>query len=211
VVTTFAVVAGVAGGGLSASVVFIVGLASLLADGLAMGVGNFLSIRSERERYDRERTLEEWEVEHIPDLERAEIEDIYRQKGFSGTTLQTIVEVITSDKQRWVDTMMQEELQLAPETRSPLKAGAVTYTAFILVGFVPLLSYVAAIFIPSVNAHTFQLSIILTGVALFATGALKTLVVDKSMLRSGIEVLLLGGAVAVVAYLVGFALKSFGL
>ncbi|MEX2054731.1 MAG: VIT1/CCC1 transporter family protein [Candidatus Andersenbacteria bacterium] len=208
VVTTFAVVAGVAGADLSAAIVLVLGLANLLADGFAMGIGNFLSIRSERERYERERARETWEVEHIPEEERKEITAIYAAKGFSGELLHQVVTTITADKERWVDTMLQEEHGLARETRSPLKGGAVTYFAFIIIGFIPLLTFVVALFADALKPYTFPVSVALTAIALFAIGALKTLVVARPFWRSGLETLLMGGLAALVAYVVGYLLRG---
>src|SRR3972149_1785745 len=106
IVTTFAVVAGVAGANLPLPTVLILGFANLLADGLAMGLGNYLGIKSEVDYIRRERRLENWETAHSPSLERKEIEAIYRRKGFKGKELQRVVEVITGNKKVWVDTMM---------------------------------------------------------------------------------------------------------
>src|SRR3989339_220693 len=103
IVTTFAVVAGVAGANLPLSTVLILGFANLLADGLAMGLGNYLGIKSEVDYIRRERRLEGWETVRAPDLERKEIEAIYRRKGFKGKELQRVVEVITGNKKVWVD------------------------------------------------------------------------------------------------------------
>lgn len=208
VITTFAIVAGVAGAHLSAGVVLIAGIASLLADGFAMGVGNFLSIRSEQEHYDQERLREEWEVDNIPLHEKKEIEDIYRAQGFSGSTLDGIVENITADKDRWIDTMMTEELHLSRENRSAFSAGFVTFISFLLIGSVPLFSYVLALFFPGLLDMTFGISIIFTGCALFTIGALKSLVTGQPMFRSGMEILVVGSVVALVAYAVGFFLKD---
>jgi len=208
VVTTFAVVAGSAGADLSAAVVLILGLANLLADGFAMGVGNFLSIRSEHERYRHEREQEEWEIENVPEHEIKEIEDIYRAKGFEGQALTDAVRIITSDKDRWLDTMMREELNLSDDPRSPGKGGLTTYLAFIIIGFIPLLSFVVALKSPVFAANTFSISVGLTILALFIIGALKTIVVGRSWLRAGMETLVMGGMAAVVAYVVGYLLRG---
>ncbi len=208
VVTTFAVVAGVAGADLSASVVLILGIANLLADGFAMGVGNFLSIRSEKERFTHEWKEEAYEIETIPELERKEVETIYREKGFSGETLTAAVQTITADKERWIKEMLFEELGLTADTRSPLKGGIVTYLAFIIIGFVPLFAFVLAWFMPGVGEYTFVLSVVLTAIALFAIGALKTLVVARSMWIAGLETLFMGGLAAIVAYMVGYLLRG---
>src|SRR3989338_8162321 len=86
-VTTFAVVSGVAGAGLSSNVVIILGLANLLGDGLSMAIGNYLSSKSEREFVQQERKREEWEIEHYPEGEVEEIRQIFLRKGFKGKQL----------------------------------------------------------------------------------------------------------------------------
>lgn len=208
VITTFAVVAGTAGAELSAGVVLITGLASLLADGFAMGVGNYLSIRSDHERYARERARAARNIERQPEIERQEIATLYRAKGFTGPALDHIVATLTADEQHWLEAILRDKHGLARENRSPVKGGVMTYTAFIVMGFIPLLSYVAAVFIPGLNPLSFALSIALTGAALFLIGALKTLVIERSLVRSGLEIVLIGGGVAFVAYVVGFLLKG---
>lgn len=208
VVTTFAVVAGVAGADLSAAVVLVLGLANLLADGFAMGIGNFLSIRSEKERYTHEYHEEAYEIEKIPEHEAAEIREIYRNKGFKGKTLDSIVETITSDKERWIREMLFEEHGLSPDTRSPFRGGFITYLAFILIGFIPLLSFVLALFIPALAPSTFIISVVLTMLSLFFIGALKTLVVTQSVWKAGFETFFMGGLAAIVAYVVGYLLKG---
>lgn len=207
-VTTFAIMAGVAGADLSASVVLILGLANLLADGFAMGVGNFLSIKSDHERYHREKAHEMWEVENVPEQERKEIRDIYEEKGFKGEALDNAVEIITSDKDRWVLTMMREELGLSDDTRSSFKGGAVTFVAFILIGFIPLLSFVVALVVPQLEGMAFKLSVAFTMGALFLIGALKTVVIPQSWIKAGAETLVMGGLAAIVAYIVGFLLRG---
>ncbi len=208
VVTTFAVVAGVAGADLSASVILVLGLANLLADGFAMGIGNYLSIKSEKERYQHQLEEERYEVEKIPEHERREIEEIYRGKGFKGEALAAAVVTITSDKDRWVREMMFEEHGLTEDVRSPLRGGIVTYVAFIVIGFVPLLSFVLAIFLPGLQDSTFGISVALTILALFFIGALKTLVVRQSLFRAGMQTLMMGGLAAIVAYIVGYLLRG---
>lgn len=208
VVTTFAVVAGVAGADLAASVVVVLGLANLLADGFAMGIGNFLSIRSEHEHYRHERDQEAWEIDHIPEHERQEIRDIYAAKGFDGEILKQIVTTITADKKRWLTTMMSEELGLSDDPRSPLTGGFITYVAFVTIGLIPLLSFVFELALPGLHSYAFQISVGLTMVALFIIGALKTVVVPMRWQRAGLETLFMGGLAALVAYVVGYLLRG---
>src|SRR6056300_339085 len=123
-VTTFAVVAGSAGANLDTSVIIILGFANLIADGFAMSVGSYLSNKSEKQNFEKHERIEYWEVDHLPEKEKEEIRDIYRDKGFEGELLEQVVDVITSDKDRWVDVMMKEELNLIKEEKSPLAMGA---------------------------------------------------------------------------------------
>lgn len=208
IVTTFAVVSGVAGASLSSGIVLILGFANLFADGLSMAVGNFLGTKSELEYKQRERTREEWEVKNLPEEEKEEIRQIYRRKGFTGKLLESVVEVITRDKKQWVDTMLLEELHIIPEQKSPIKAGAVTFGSFVVAGFVPLLSYVLSYFISFFATHAYSVAIILTFLTLFAVGSLRVFVTGKRWLTSGLEMFLIGGATAVVAYLIGFLFKG---
>jgi vacuolar iron transporter family protein len=206
-VTTFAVVAGSAGAGLDTSVILILGFANLLADGLSMSIGAYLSTKSERDNYEKHRRIEYQEVEGVPEIEKEEIREIYRAKGFEGELLEQVVVVITADKDRWVDVMMKEELEMISETKSPLAMGGVTYLSFILVGLIPLLSYVAGFWVEMKENELFLSSCILTSLAFLFVGLLKSYVTQTSRWRGMLETLLLGGVAAGVAYYVGFWLE----
>ncbi len=208
IVTTFAVVSGVAGASLSSGIVLILGFANLFADGLSMAVGNYLGTKSEVEYKARERHREEWEIENMPEEEKEEVRQIYKRKGFTGQLLEKIVDVITKDKKQWVDTMLLEELHIIPEQKSPIKAGFVTFISFLVAGFVPLLSYILAYVSPFFFANSYPVAIGLTFITIFAVGSLSVLVTGKRWWKSGFEMLLIGGATALVAYLIGYLLKG---
>lgn len=208
IVTTFAVVSGVAGASLSSGIVLILGFANLFADGLSMAVGNYLGTKSEVEYKHRERYREEWEVENLPEEEQQEVRQIYQRKGFTGELLEKAVEVITRDKKQWVDTMLLEELHIIPEQSSPIIAGMMTFFSFVVAGFIPLLSYVLASFIPLFETSTYPISVGLTFATIFAVGSLRVYVTGKRWWTSGLEMLLVGGATAIVAYFIGYLLKG---
>ena len=210
-VTTFAVVAGVAGASLSAGIVLIMGFANLFADGFSMAVSNYSSLRSNQEFVEKERQREAWEIENYPQGEVEEIRQIYKKKGFRGKDLHQAVKIITSNKDVWVDTMIRDELQLTPDIRSPWWAAMATFSAFVIVGFIPLFSYVLAFFILPLEFYTFQLSILLTAVTFFCIGAAKYYVTGKSWWRTGLETLLVGGMAALIAYFVGYILREIAL
>ena len=206
-VTTFAVVAGSAGANLESSIIIILGFANLIADGFAMSVGSYLSTKSEKENYQKHKAIEYWEVDNLPEKEHEEIREIYAAKGFDGDLLEKVVDVITEDKDRWVDIMMKEELEMAEETRSPFKMGAITFLSFLLFGFIPLLIYVID-YLNSLNSNLFLISSILTGLCFVGIGFLKSVVTNTEKIKSVMETLLLGGAAATLSYFVGNFLKN---
>ncbi len=208
IVTTFAVVAGVAGAHLSAGVVLVMGFANLIGDGLSMGVGSYLSTKSKREYQQSERERERWEIENYPEGEIHEIREIYGRKGFQGNDLDRAVEVIISNKEIWVETMMNEELGIIEEEGHPFFNGLSTFLAFLIAGFVPLLFFVLGLPFPQVAKYSFEISVVLTAITLFAVGSLKVLVTQTLWWKSGFEMLIVGGAAAFAAYLVGFFLQG---
>jgi len=117
IITTFAIVAGAAGASLSPGIVIVMGFANPLADGFSMATGNYLGARSQQEYWLQERARESWEIEQLPDAEREEIRRIYRHKGFEGETLERIVGTITTNRERWVEEMMWEELGIQENER----------------------------------------------------------------------------------------------
>jgi VIT1/CCC1 family predicted Fe2+/Mn2+ transporter len=207
-VTTFAVVCGVAGSGLPATIVVILGVANLIADGFSMAVGNFLGTRAEQQVRRKARQTEESHVRHLPEGEREEVRQIFARKGFSGEDLERAVEIITSDLRRWVDTMLKEELGMPLEGPSPGRAAWATFSAFLLIGALPLLSFFANTLVAGGIQHPFLWSAVLTGIGFFVIGAFKSRFVEEHWLLAGLETLGLGGAAAGLAYLVGLMLKG---
>ncbi|GAB1446915.1 MAG: VIT1/CCC1 transporter family protein [Cyclobacteriaceae bacterium] len=201
-VTTFAVVTGAVGAGLDSSVILILGFANLFADGFAMSVGAYMSSKSEKQNYTKHKNIEYWEVEHLPEIEREEIEDIYRKKGFEEPLLSQVVNVITQDKDRWVNEMMKDELNLIENTKSPFQTGLVTFLSFVFIGIIPLSIYVFDFFSPSIQ-DIFIWSSALTALGFILIGYLKSIVTQSGILKGISETVTLGGLAALVAYFVG--------
>ncbi len=210
IVTTFAVVSGVAGAQLGVHVLLILGLANLFADGFSMATGAYLSARAEREYYERELARERWEVEHMPEAERAELYEIYLQQGYTQEDAQRLVEIKTRDPELWVKAMMVEELGLLPDERKPFYSALATFGAFVLAGAVPLLIYLAGLVVAIPTEVRFPVAAGLSALALFGLGAAKVFVTHLNSLRSGLEMLVVGGLAASVAYGVGVLLRGLG-
>ena len=207
-ITTFAVVAGAAGAELALPIVLILGFANLIADGFAMSVGSYFSAKAEHESYEKHKAVEYWEIENLREKEVEEIREIYQNKGFTGDLLHQVVDVITSDDDVWVDTMMKEELELMKDERPPWKRGLVTFIAFNLIGFIPLMAYVLAGFTKANASDLFMVSSISTGAALALIGALKGFVTEQSRIKGIVETVLLGGVAATIAFFVGDILEK---
>jgi len=201
-VTTFAVVSGVSGAELAPTIILILGFANLAADGFSMAASNYLGTRAEQDDYKRLEKIEYRHIEVAPEGEREEVRQIYREKGFEGEELEKAVELITSDKQVWVKTMLADEYGLAAEVRSPWRAALATFLAFVVCGLVPLLPYLFGF------TSSFLVSCVLTGATFFLIGSLKSRWSTSGWLRSGLETLFVGALAAGLAYVVGVLLKG---
>lgn len=207
-ITTFAIVAGVAGAGLDATVIIILGGANLLADGLSMAASNYLGTRAARQQRELARREERRHIELVPEGEREELRQIFAAKGFAGPELERVVDVISADPEVWTDTMMSEELGYGSTESSEVRAALSTLLAFVTVGFLPLAVYVYDAIAPGEVDSAFAWSAVMTGVAFLAVGSLKSRFVEQRWWRSGLETLAIGGLAAAVAYAAGALLQS---
>jgi VIT1/CCC1 family predicted Fe2+/Mn2+ transporter len=172
-----------------------------------MAAGNFSGTRAENQSAKKYRREEEEEIENYPEGEREEIRQIFKQKGFDGETLERVVETITSDKKRWVDTMIQEEHGLPLHPPSAIKSALATFTAFLLIGTIPLIAYFLDAAFDTFSGSAFPAACILTGASFFAIGAFKSRFTDQHWLSGGLETLAIGTFAAVMAYLIGYLLR----
>lgn len=207
-ITTFAVVAGATGAHQSIIVIIILGVANLVADGLSMSVGNYFSTKADRDNYDKHKAIEYWEIEHLREREIEEIREIYSKKGFKGELLEQVVQTIIADKDVWVDTMMKEELEMVKDEKTPVRTAAVTFLAFLVIGLIPLLSYLIGWIFKTSTENLFLYSCILTGVGLAIVGSFKSIVTNKNKWKGMAETLGLGGLAAIASYYLGAVLEA---
>lgn len=206
-VTTFAVVAGATGAKFGTEVIIILGLANLLADGLSMSIGSYLSAKAEVNYFQKHKENEYWSVRNKPEEETEEIRKIYERKGFKGETLEEIVKVITSNQHIWVEEMMKDELKMMEAAKQPLQKGIATYLSFIAVGMIPLTVYLIDLLLPQNRLPLFFISCFLTFSAFLFIGYLKSHLNHVNRIKGVAETLLLGGVAALVAYFAGSALE----
>jgi len=210
--TSLGIVAGVGGAIISADVVILAALIGMFTGAKAMAVQNYLAVKSQREILESEIKREEFEIETMPEKERAEIEEIYMEKGFKGDDLKKIVDKITSDKSIWLKTMLTEELGLNLNILgNPVKGALVMFGAFLFGGILPILPYFAVkINLVSSNSAII-VAIIMSIVSSFLIGALKARIARKNWIKGGIEMAGLGTGIALVGYGIGSELSNLGI
>ena len=207
IVTTFAVVAGFAGAQNTAQLghvgyltVLLFGLANLFADASSMGLGNFLSLRSEQDRFKKERDRELYEIENSTDMEKGETIIILKEQGFTEKQAMQLVELYATNPSYWADFMMRYELQIPdPMGENPIFTSVATFIAFQVFGVIPLLPYILI----GANHNVFQLAVLSTAIALAILGVLRWRITQQTLIRAVGEVLLIGSISATVAYFVG--------
>jgi vacuolar iron transporter family protein len=210
--TSLGIVAGVGGAAVSPDIVILAALIGMFTGAKAMAVQNYLAAKSQREILESEIKREEFEIENVPDKERQEIEDIYLAKGFRGDELKRIVNKITSNKDVWLKTMLNEELGLNLDiVGSPIKGALVMFAAFLIGGILPILPYfvVKAGIISSSTAIGVAIGLSLT--SSFIVGAIKSRIAKRNWIKGGIEMSALGTGVALVGYGIGSELSKMGI
>lgn len=200
-VTTLAVVTGVAGAQLSSWIILALGFANLFADGFSMAASNYLGTSSELDDWRRLQDIENRHIDLAPEGEREEIRQIFARKGFAGEELTRIVELITSDRERWVQTMLMDEYGLPHAVRSPWIAAVSTFTAFLICGLAPLVPYLVR------SEHSLTVSVVLTGIVFFVIGSVKSKWSTTSWWHSGLTTLAVGAIAASLAYITGLVIK----
>jgi VIT1/CCC1 family predicted Fe2+/Mn2+ transporter len=193
----FALAAGLSGAVTSNFIVFLAGVAEMLAGGIAMGLGGYLSEKSHAEIYRKEREREHREVDQVPEVEKREVRDIWKARGYTGEELDRLVETVIKDRHRWVDFMMREELGLMePAPGAAYKTSLTIGLSYIAGAMVPLFPFL----LPLSITRALLLSSVTTLTALFLVGIFKSRFTGGSPWRSGLETLLIGAASAGAAY-----------
>lgn len=206
IITTFAVVSGVAGASLAMRVVIILGFSNLLADGFSMAVGDYLSTKSENEYNEG---LKKQKKQDLVDNYDDEVENFihaYEKQGLSPEDAQSIAYTLAKYESPFVNQHIAHEHGSDDTEEEPFKNALVTFLSFFIFGLIPLLAYVFSMFLPFMLEHAFLIASILTGMTLFILGTLKSRMTQSNWLKSGLEMLAVGGLAAAAAYLIGSVL-----
>jgi VIT1/CCC1 family predicted Fe2+/Mn2+ transporter/rubrerythrin len=202
-VSNLALVMGIAGAsGGQGPFVLLAGIAGLLAGAFSMAAGEYISMQSQRELFERQIALERAELEAMPQEELAELAQVYRAKGFTEGEAAAIAERMFKDPQHALDTLVREELGLDPdELGSAWGAAGGSFVAFAIGALIPVIPYLL-----TTGGTAFVWALGLSVAALFAVGAGVSLLTGRSLLFSGGRQVLIGAAAAIVTYIVGRAI-----
>ena len=185
--------------------IVIAGVAGLLAGSFSMAVGEYVSVRSQRELLDYQIELQRHQLHYTPEQESSILREIYEAKGLSRVEANLIVTRIMKDHERAVDTFVREEIGLSAETMgSPVAAGIGSLSAFAVGAMVPLLPFL----ILGGGGVAFALSIVGSGIALFAVGIGVSRLTHRHAIWTGVRQAALGGLAAAVTYGIGSMLGT---
>jgi VIT1/CCC1 family predicted Fe2+/Mn2+ transporter len=197
-VSNASLILGVAGAGADPRTVVLAGVAGLAAGAFSMAVGEYVSVRSQRELYEHQIALERDELQQYPEAEAQELALIYAAKGVPRKQAEQVAKRLVADPEHALDTLAREELGLNPaELGAPFAAAASSFAAFGLGAAIPLVPFVVN------GTHALAWSIGVAAVALFAVGATMSLFTGRSALASGARMLGLGAAAGAVTYAIG--------
>lgn len=196
-VTTFAIVAGVVGAGLSHGVIVALGVANILADGFSMAASNYSGTKAELDDRKRIVRVEEDHIRNHREGELEELRQILERRGLTGGVLDAAVDEISENEENWIALMLTDEYGLPRDEPQPMRAALATFGAFLVAGSVPLLPFVLG------AADAFRTSVVLTLITFFMIGTAKSRWSLTAWWRSGMETLLIGAVAAAIAFGVG--------
>ena len=198
----FGLVAGMigaqAGFGQAGHAVLVAGVAGMVADALSMGSSGYLAAKSEGEVLEHELSMEREEIRLMPELEREELSLVYRAKGLRASQADALAEQVMADPERALAEQAREELGIAGEPGSPMREAWITGTATALGAFIPV-----APFLVSSSRWAIWSSFAIAMLSHFAVGAARSVFTGRGVLRSGIDMFIVGLGVAVVGYVIG--------
>ncbi len=204
-VSNVALVAALAGGTTDPNFILLGGIAGLAAGAISMGLGAYVSTKSEREFRMAEEGRERWEIEHMREQELAETRQIFRLKGITGPLLDEVVDAVSRDRERWVQVMMTDELGFSEEPPHPYRSAAVMALSFAIAAFIPVAPYIFA-----EGMAAFVASLALTAGALVGVSAWRASLTSGRIAVKAFEMVVLAAiAVAVsngIGRLVGVSL-----
>ena len=199
-VSIFMLIMGVAGAAMTSTAILLTGLAGLLAGAISMALGEWISVQSSRELFQRQILIEKEEIESAPEEEIAELALIYQARGMQEAAAIQLAEQIMSDRENALQVLSQDELGIDPEELggSAWEAAITSFLLFAMGGILPVIPFAFLSGLPAI-----ALSAALSAVGLFIVGAAITLFSGRSVFYSGMRQVIFGLLAAAMTYLIG--------
>ena len=199
----FGLVAGVIGAEVAPHIVLLSGLAGMIADALSMGASGYLAAKSEQEVYAHEIAMEKEEIRIMPEVEEEELALVYQTKGIEAGIARKMAAEVMRDSQRALDEQVREELKIGEAHATPFKEGWVTGAATAVGAFIPV-----APFLIVSGGTAVWLAFAVAMLSHFAVGAARSFFTGRGVVRSGIDMFVVGVGVAGVGYVVGVVIAK---
>ena len=208
VVTAVGFLVGLAGSVSDQGIIVIAGVLTIVAGAASMALGDYLGVKSQKEFHDQMERIERWEMEHKPDAERKEIEEIYTNMGFEAAEVKKLTDKVTANKELWLAVMMRDELGFAKEENAnPVFSGIIMGVTYLVGGIPPLLPF---IFVKPVT-RALIMSVIVSVFVMSLIGATRWFLNKGSLKGKVVETVTVGVIAALVGFLAGEAIKILGL
>jgi len=204
-ISTFTLLVGIAAATLAQgnAIVILAGIAAMVSGAISMGLGEYVSSKSEYNYIKNEMKKEAAEIELFPDEEKLEVRDMFEEMGLKGDTLNTCVDTITSNKETWLNFLLKSELGLE-EPENPVLGAILTFFSFIFGAFIPLFPYFL---------NLGMISLIISSVISFSmlaiVGSLKTKITGETRWKGALEMIIIGTIAFICSYSIGLWLEQF--
>ena len=208
-VNVLGIILGIAVASQDLRIILAGGLAATFAESISMAAVAYTSTKAEQSYYQSELEREKREIKEMPEIEKEEVREIYRRKGFSGKLLEEVVAKITSDETVWLEEMMRFELDLAPaETKNAFFSSFVVGTAAFIGSLIPLMPFFFIRELTLSISEAVWISLAVSAATLFVVGAYKAKTTVGDWKKSGLEITVIGIASALVGYAIGLFFRA---
>lgn len=198
-VNVLGIVLGVAAAGGGHGILIAASMAATFAEAVSMAAVSYTSRMAEKDYYQKEKEREEREVKELPEREKEEIKNIFRERGLSGKLLDQVSDVVVSNRKVWVDVMMSDELHLAPvETKSVVTSSLLVGFAAVVGSLIPVGPF---LFLPTNLA--IPVCLVFSAASLFVVGVYKAKTMVGSWWKSGLQMTIIGLAAALIGFGIG--------
>jgi VIT1/CCC1 family predicted Fe2+/Mn2+ transporter len=203
-ISNMSLILGVAGANVNQHIILLTGIAGLLAGACSMGAGEYISVRSQREVFERQIAIEKQELEEYPEEEKEELSFIYQARGMHEKEANSLAALMINNPETGLNTLAREELGLDPDNLgSPVGAMVASFLSFSIGAFIPLFPFLFAN-----NTESLLTSIVITGMTLFLIGSILSLFTNRNPLLQGLRMLFVGAIAGTFTFFIG---KLFGI